>query len=147
VTSRIETIGSSIEARHATKFGDSPDYCDAVATGGLRRRTAIKMAHEGLELAPQRRIVPDAGGPIPIVGTDLNQSVPITIENRNGGFENDLYSTPMLGAPRGDLEHAQRISSEMRGHSPHAIGSALSDCVDRGRNNAQDFEHDGEIVR
>ena len=58
------------------------------------------MAHERFKLALERRLVPDVGRPISIVGTDLNQSVPITIENRNAGVENDLDSTPMLGPSR-----------------------------------------------
>src|ERR1700693_700832 len=79
VTSRIETIGSAIETRQSTQLADSPDHLDAVATGRLRWGTAIKITHEGLELASQRRFIPNADRPLPIVGTDFNQSVPGTI--------------------------------------------------------------------
>src|SRR5216683_259453 len=81
VTRRIETIGSPIETRQSKQLGDSPDHRDALATGGLRRRTAIKMAHERFKLALERRLVPDVGRPISIVETDLD-------------------STPMLGPSR-----------------------------------------------
>ncbi len=105
------------------------------------------MTHEGLELASQRRLVPDADRPLPIVGTDFNQSVPSTIENCNGGVENNLDATPMLRPSRGDLEHTHRIGSKAGGHSPDAIDAALSDGFNHLWHKTEDFAHDGQIVR
>src|SRR4030095_10041056 len=65
VTSRIETTGSAIEARQPTQLADSPDRLEAVATGGLRRRTAAQVSYEGFELASQWRLAPAGTPPAP----------------------------------------------------------------------------------
>src|ERR1700751_202824 len=55
VTSRIDTIGSGIDAGQATQFGDAPYGLDAVATRGLWRRASVEMLEERVELALERR--------------------------------------------------------------------------------------------
>src|SRR5213595_2044615 len=57
VTTRIDTIGSGIEAGQSPQLADPPHHGDAVATGRFGRRPPIEIAHEGFQLAPKRRLV------------------------------------------------------------------------------------------
>src|SRR5512142_2252604 len=146
VTIRIETTGSAIETRHASQFADAPHRLDAVAARGLRWRAAVEMAQEGGELAPERRLVSDVDRARARVGADFDLVVASRVEDRDRAVEGQLDAPPAFGPAGGNLQHARRVRSEPGGNARRCARCALGEGSDRGRNDAEDLAHDGEIV-
>ena len=61
------------------------------------------MAQEGFQLPPKWGLDADIDRPEPPVGMDFDCSVPATVDDSNCDVEDNLNSTPTLGASSGSL--------------------------------------------